>query len=167
MQIARKLSFFAGVLFAGILAAHAQIASVHNVDTVASIAETPAGYSTITGSDNSAYTYIFATGYFQPQDGGGGYFSKEGNHSCSFTQGGGSVTMGSKEVVFSPAVTTAITRGMGISSGTALPAGDTVDSFHSLGAATIVWLSYAATSSVTNGSFVLDGGGLGVDGGTR
>lgn len=131
-----------------------------NVNVVAPVFGTPSAYLTITGQSHSTDSYIYASGYFQPGDGGAGYFAKVPgtcDQSVSASVSGATVTISSP-------LSFPLSRGMGIS-GTSIPMGDTIDSFVTTASGvTTIWLSQ--TAGTYSGSITINGGN-GVNGGSK
>jgi hypothetical protein len=136
------------------------------VDAIAAVSGTanPTA-STITGrSFTGSGNYIYARGYFQPNDGGAGYFTQVAGSgsTCgsSLPTVVGTVPPNSNVMTVS-SWTSPPTRGMAIynTGPSALPAGTTVDSFSPTTAApATIWLSQPASPTGASGTFTLGGG---------
>src|SRR5580658_878670 len=107
----RSLVLSLAILLAAVTGANTQL-SVTNVGAVAAVKGST--YPTITGQTwgGTLYPYIYASGYYNPGDGGGGLFSLTGtNCKTSSTISGNAGSSG--EITLS--TTKTITRGMAVS----------------------------------------------------
>jgi len=110
----------------------------------------------ITGANLGGDTDVFARGYYQPSDSGGGWFTQVSTCSIAATGSASSGTVITGVEINGYNATTGIAIGMGIT-GTNIPSGDTVAAVNP--ASDTITLAPAVTGTISN--FTLDGNNRG------